>query len=240
MTLHYKRFIPFSPEKERKEGQEGKEEAIENQTSPLAKAAKVAKAGAYEKLARSDLVRRYAAALEWILENRNELHEIVRAADQGPEQTDVFALEAAMRAAVQAFESAPPASESARVFLPSINREVWIASDSAEAARLGQELGAEGDELPVILAEDMVRLRGQNRQLIDATVRALAILGGRLTSVGVAPDETLSGVGAPQRLASHERLDDLDVVDGTARRGPDLTVSGEFMAAPSRRTGDKP
>jgi hypothetical protein len=148
MTLHYKRFIPFSPEKE------GNEEAFEIHTSPSAKAAKVAKAAAYEKLARSDLVGRYAA------------------------------------------------SESARVFLPSINGEVWIASDVAEATRLREELACEGDARPVIVAADVVKLQGEPQVEVDAAIRTLAAFpGARVVYAGpIRPEGAVRSI--PRRRAA--------------------------------------
>ena len=70
----------------------------------------------------------------------------------------------------------PP--QSARVFVPSIGRELWTASDPAEAACLRGELEAEGDKRPVILAGDVVKLDGQPGELVVAAVRALAAFPG--------------------------------------------------------------
>jgi hypothetical protein len=89
-------------------------------------------------------------------------------------------------------------SESALVYAPSLDREAWIASDPEEAAQLRNELAAEGDSRrSVILADDVVRLRAKPRELIDATVGALAVLGGTIVTVG--PATLQHGAGDTQR-----------------------------------------
>jgi hypothetical protein len=69
-------------------------------------------------------------------------------------------------------------AESALVYVPSLGCELWIASDQVESEQFRAELAAEDDGRAVIVADEVVKLRGQPRGLVDATVRALVAFSG--------------------------------------------------------------
>jgi hypothetical protein len=99
--------------------------------------------------------------------------------------------------AESAGETRPPKPQSARVYVPSVDSEVWIASDQAEATRLGEELGAEGDERPVILAEDVAKLAACPRRGSWLSVRALvAFPGARVAGAKPLPELPEGATGA--------------------------------------------
>jgi hypothetical protein len=80
-------------------------------------------------------------------------------------------------------------SESALSYIPSLGREIWMASDAAEADRLCQELTAEGDDRPVIIADDIVKLGHLPREGLLAALRALcAFPGARAARAERLPD----------------------------------------------------
>jgi hypothetical protein len=85
------------------------------------------------------------------------------------------------KAAQLAKVESPPQPLSALVFVPRLGREIWIASDHDERARLQAELAAEGDNRPVIIAHDIMKLAGKPRALVDAAVNALVDLGGTVS-----------------------------------------------------------
>ena len=90
-----------------------------------------------------------------------------------------------------------PLGESVRIYVPSLGCELWIASDPEEAKILRAELAVEDDERAVIAADDVLKLRGQPCELVDATVRALAILGGAILSGGSDTPEPHSANDSP-------------------------------------------
>jgi hypothetical protein len=101
---------------------------------------------AYAELACSDLAHRVQDTWRWIADHRPDLFDRVMQADQGPEATDLPALEAALRACFVAFETA-----------------------RANAAQL----------------------KGQPQELVDATTRALSILGGKVVDWKPPPSHEL-------------------------------------------------
>jgi hypothetical protein len=81
-----------------------------------------------------------------------------------------------------------PRGESAAVFVPALARELWLASDLGEANRLRTELADEGDDRPVLRADDIVKLAGQPSELVVATVRTLiTFTGSKVVDIGPAP-----------------------------------------------------